>query len=76
MLFAKTRFNITPYARRPFCFTLGLYRGADKSLARPGSKQANKSTNIFYHLFRLTLAIFVHSSTKCRVFANITLLGQ
>ena len=35
-----------------------------------------QSTNIFNIFFRLSLAIFVYSSTKCRVFPNVTLLGS
>ena len=35
-----------------------------------------KSTNIFNYFFRLSLAIFVYSSTKCRIFPNVTLLGS
>jgi len=34
------------------------------------------STNIFNYFFRLSLTIFVYSSTKCRVFPNVILLGS
>ena len=33
-----------------------------------------QSINIFNYLFRLSLAISIYSSTKCRVFPNITFL--
>ena len=35
-----------------------------------------QSTNIFNYFFRLSLTIFIYSSTKCRVFPNVTLLGS
>jgi len=35
-----------------------------------------QSPNIFNYFFRLSLAIFVYSSTKCRVFPNVTHLGS
>jgi len=33
-------------------------------------------TNMFNFFFRLSLAIFVYSSTKCLVFPNVTLLSS
>ena len=35
-----------------------------------------QSTDIFNYFFRRSLIIFVYSSTKCRVFPNVTLLGS
>ena len=34
------------------------------------------STNVFNYFSILSLAIFVHSSTKCCIFHNVTLLGS
>ena len=31
--------------------------------------------NKYIYFFRLTLTIFIYSSTECRVFPNVTLLG-
>ena len=35
-----------------------------------------KSTNIFNYFFGLSVTTFVYSSTKCRVFPDVTLLGS
>ena len=50
----------------------------DTRTATPQSKLfiylVNKYISLFF--FRLSLTIFVYSSTKCRAFTNITLLGS
>jgi hypothetical protein len=74
----SVEFSLTFSHRASHIYTyiyIYIYRTVVQQLDR-GSFLYIYSTNIFNYLFRLSLAIFVYSSTKCRVFPNVTLLGS
>jgi hypothetical protein len=41
------------YGQHQLCSVISMYRGADKSLARPGRKQATATEEFEFHIFYL-----------------------
>ena len=65
----------TNFRSLTFCTTHLIYR-TDGPLLPTVVFLYIQSKNIFNYFFRVSLTIFVYSSTKCRVFPNVTLLGS